>query len=457
MMDVVYKIANFYHQADAVLPEFYAAEGIEKTQEELDREAADIVNRTNVTYKRAAPFIRTLEKMGGTNFGTFFYEVFRTQVNNMKQGFDELKRAQQATTPEGAATMRAQGARRVLGQLTVWAGLAKLSQYLGALTFGDDDEKEKKLRMGMPDYMRYKDFVKVGTDEKGDPVLFDVSRIDPMGPMTDMMRTAINGDADLDKIKDNIYQLYVAPRIGARAFELGMVLADKKDKVSKPLTQELLPDAYAKMLTGIYKTAGVENTTTKAATRVAETYLPGITSSWKESNVRPVMEDWATAVPAAMTYMGATMYKVDGKRNLEARAYDYKDLVKDNNRVLKEAFTDNPNMSADEMVERMSDRKAMEQEAFDKMHEVYEGMVANGTPPREISVALKAAGLSAETIRDLHAGRFVFRSASANSVDTAMKKELAKLKGEEKAEAQKKWNEYKAMLRMSKEQLKDTE
>src|SRR5690606_9643207 len=30
MMDVMFKIANFYQQADAVLPAFYKAEGIEK-------------------------------------------------------------------------------------------------------------------------------------------------------------------------------------------------------------------------------------------------------------------------------------------------------------------------------------------------------------------------------------------------------------------------------------------
>jgi len=50
MMDVVYKIANFYHQANIVLPAYYEAGGLTKegksnpSREYIDREAADIVN-----------------------------------------------------------------------------------------------------------------------------------------------------------------------------------------------------------------------------------------------------------------------------------------------------------------------------------------------------------------------------------------------------------------------------
>ena len=114
MMDVWSKAANFYHQVD-LLTRFYKAEGVARTDDQIRREAADITNGTNLTYKRAAPIVRGVEAGGGTAYGVYFYEVFRTQVNNLKQASAELIRSNTATTYEGRLIMGMQA------QAPVWS------------------------------------------------------------------------------------------------------------------------------------------------------------------------------------------------------------------------------------------------------------------------------------------------------------------------------------------------
>ena len=79
MMDVWSKIANFHFESNA-LRAIYAAEGVKKTDDEIYREASDIVNQTNISYQRAAPFIKAVERAGITQFGPYLYEAHRATL-----------------------------------------------------------------------------------------------------------------------------------------------------------------------------------------------------------------------------------------------------------------------------------------------------------------------------------------------------------------------------------------
>jgi hypothetical protein len=250
--------------------------------------------------------------------------------------------------------------------------------------------------------------------------------------------------------------LYVAPRIVPRLWDAATISLGDAKKAQKPVVQELMPETYSTFMKGVYKAAQLEDDRpTKAWTRVAEAYLPGVVTSWKDTNARPVAEDPFVAVYTAMTYGGATMYKVNGDRMLQDMAYDHTDVLKLNRNRIRDLTADHPNYDADFLLERMGDLKVAEEESFDKLHEVYEGMRANGKTPREMSVMLKGMSVDAKIIRDLSKGEFQFRSISEKSIQAAQKKDLDKLKGEEKKEAARKWKEYKAMLKISQEQLED--
>lgn len=453
MMDVVYKIANFYQQADAVLPEYYKAAGEKKTQAQIDREAADIVNGTNVTYKRAAPIIKNLERYGITQFGTFFYEVFRSEVNNVKQGLAEMKRGAEAPNKEAAAVMYAQGARRLLGQLTAWGATAALARGLAGLVFGDDEDKEEKLRALLPDYLRNQDFVIFGKDKDGKSVLFDWSRVDPSGPMTDIMRTMLNQDGDLDKIGSEIFQLYVAPRLGSRIIEAAATTTGAQHKkIPDPLVKELFPSTFEGLLNTANK-LGVEDNTVKAWALVGETFLPGITSGWSKSNARPVMEDGVSTVAALATYAGARMYTLDNPRALNTAAFDHVTALKENRSDIAQYFNEHPNTTLEQVVDNMGDLREKEKESFDQLKLTYDGMIAIGHTPSEVAALLKAKKVSAQTIGDLRRGNFEFRSFSKKSIDGFKKAELVGKTLAEKREINAKWKAASDMLRASATQL----
>ena len=208
MMDVWGKMANFYQQVD-VLTDFYKKNGDKKSAEDIDREAADITNRTNITYKRAAPIVKAAEKAGLTQFGTYFYEVFRSQIGNLRQGVDEYRRALSAKTPEARNAMKLQATKRIGGQVALWMIAKYVSSALAAATFGEDDDEADKLRKLLPEYMRDQDFIKVGVDDKGMPVLFNVSRVDPIGPATDFMRMMMNTEVTPEELGKKLSDLYV--------------------------------------------------------------------------------------------------------------------------------------------------------------------------------------------------------------------------------------------------------
>jgi hypothetical protein len=454
MMDVVYKIANFYQQADVVLPAYYKAEGVEKSQKQIDREAADIANGTNVTYKRAAPIVKNLERYGITQFGTFFYEVFRSEVNNVKQGFAEMNRAKNSKTKKGAAIMFAQGAGRLTGQSTAWILTGMLSKMLASMVFGDDDDKAQKLRALLPDYLQNQDFVSFGKDKDGKEVLFDWSRVDPAGPITDIMRTVLNQDGDIDKLAKDFLDLYVKPRLGTRIIEAVAATAGRSKKIQDPLVQEKFPDQFEALLNMTAK-MGLTDNATKAWTLVGETFLPGIVSGWGESNARPIMEDLPSTIGALATYGGARMYTLDNQRALNSAAFDHNGVLKDNRAEISQFFDNHPNATIDRVITELADKRDEEEHTFNKLKAAYDGMRAVGHSHTEIAAVMKKDHISADTIADLRRGTFHFRSLSRKSIEGFRRNELIGKTLQEKREINQKWKDASALLNAAQDQMEE--
>jgi hypothetical protein len=455
MMDVWSKVANFYQQVD-VLTDFYDKNGDTRTAEEIDREAADIVNRTNITYKRAAPLVKAIERSGFTQFGPYFYEVFRSEIANTLQGLDEFQRSKQATTPEAKRVMQLQAAKRLGGQLTSWVLTAKAAQLLaqaGLEVFGDDDD-EKEAKKLLPDYLQNQDMIVVGKDEKGNNVLFNISRLDPIGPATDIMRTIMN-DGDVDDVKKQVFDLYIAPRVGTQVANAISVMADRGARpFREPTAQQLFPSAYSDVLR-VANTAGLEDRKTKAWTNVMESFLPGVVNAYRDTNVRPVPADANSATAAALTYMGGTMYKVDAAKAVKSPAMDYSDILKNGRKDIKEIFTDHPDgIPEGELLQRLGNLREEEKKAWNKLKEVYDGMTASGMSKRKANVLLKDQRLGADVIRSLNRDDFKSQVISMDSLEQFMQQEIkAASTRQEKKEVKKKWKEVMSTLRVAKKAL----
>lgn len=415
MMDVIFKIANF-RQQEAMLRDFYAAEGKNKTDEQIIREAAGDVKRTNYTYRRAMPLAKAVERLGFTAFAPYMSEVFRTQVTNLMQGYGEIKRASEATTPEGKRIMATRGAKRIAGQMLTYGLVAQAARMFAKAAFGDDDDKENAQRSLLPDYLRDQDFYPVGTDADGYAVLLQMSRFDPAGPATDLIRAAVNGkDVSANDVLKKIYDVYVTPRIGGQAIGLIKAVVSDKSPGRVPLSQQVAPEAYSNMI-DIANKFGIDTATVKAFTNLGEAMLPGFMSSWRDTNGRPVGDDPVSTAYRMASYMGFTFQTLNPTKPLRFAATDYKAASDSGARELAEYFKDNPDRSPIEVEAKLKRVQLNEREAFDHLTDVYSAARVLGVPQSTINQSLKEQRLTLAQLRAIAQGRYASSVVSRNSV-----------------------------------------
>lgn len=457
MMDVLYKIANFHHQVD-VLTEFYKANGDTRTEEQIMREAADNTKRTNFTYRRAMPIVKAIEQRGFSAFGPYMNEVFRTQITNILQGLGEIQRGNNANTPEAAAIMRRMGTKRILGQMIsmgLWSGV---SYILGNLTFGEDDDEAEAKRALLAEYLRDQDFIQIGKDENGYPVLFNFSRFDPMGPATDFIRSVMHGQDPIESLSDKIVDVYITPRIGT---QLGTAVKTSWPGSThfpsrEPLSQQLAPEAYSTLL-DVGKEIGIPARITKAWTNVAETMLPGVTTSWRSTNARPERSDFVSSAFNVLSYSGANMSSLDPKKPIQFAAMDLKTSTELARKELAEFFKDNPNRSLESTVGQVLDARSKERQAYDEARRVYQGAEAMGWSKAQINAQLKRQRLNGAQVKSLANGRYDSQVVSKDSFDRFRDFELNDAPKSEQREIKKRWNEAWKMLNRASSEIKKEE
>lgn len=457
MMDVLYKIANFYHQVDT-LTDFYKKNGDERTAEQIDREAADVVKRTNFTYRRVAPMLKAIESKGFSAFGPYMHEVFRTQIAGVFQGISEIQRAGEAKTPEARNVMLLQGTKRLTGTAAAWGMIGLASKLLSGITFGEDDDENEAKRALLPEYLQDQDFVEIGKDAKGNPVMFNVSRFDPIGPATDLMRGILQGGIEPDKLSEKMIDLYVTPRIGPQFVKAVGTMIDPKVKISKvPLAQELAPEQYSTLL-DIAKQVGIPARVAKAWTNVAETMYPGIASSWRSSNARPTSpDDMTTSIFNTSTYLGMTLQALDPAKPVRFASMSYTDSVKQGRSEIAEMFKDNPNRTSEQVMAQILDSRSNERQAYDDLKKTYDGARAVGVPQRQLMADMKQQKLNTQQIKAITSGVFASTIISADSLKTYEQRELKDAPKSEHKEIKQRWKDIRALLSSASRQLNESE
>jgi hypothetical protein len=457
MMDVWSKAANFYHQVD-LLTDFYKAEGVPRTDAAIRREAADITNRTNLTYKRAAPIVRGIEAGGGTAYGVYFYEVFRTQVNNVLQGFTELLRANEANTYKGRLLMGSQAVKRLGGQTAFWLSAGYIARTAAEMVFGGEDEEDK--RSLLAEWMQDQDFLPVGYDENGNMTLFQWSRVDPIGPITDLMRAVINKDADLKEVGKKMFDLYVAPRLVPQIVTAVKAIASDTAKVNKDPTLKLVaPDAWSEMIRALSLNGTFRNEKeVQGLWNVVEAFAPGFVGSWRDTNARPAGKDPASEVLNVLTYAGLNLYKMDAKSAARDQARKSKDQIKSARDELTLFFDNHPDATPKEVASLISKLEADEQKAFEDLSSVYRGAKAIGMPEDEITSTFIAAGVSRKQLAAVRNSKFQPTVVSKKSFESHKARELADAeteKDKEKVEAE--WDKIGQIVEVSQKSLEEEE
>ena len=449
MMDVVFKIANFKAEV-AHLQKYYDALGETRTDEQLKREAADVVKRTNFTFRRVAPILKSLEAGGLTAFGPYMHEVFRTQIASTMQGVREIidANAMADTNPEAASIKRWRGARRLIGQASymVVAGAGMLA--LARIEFGDDPEEEKYMRSLLGDRFGDQDFIRVGTDEAGYPVLMAWSRTDAYGPLTDIVRSVVNTGSSPKEVMEKAMGVYIMPRMIPQMLKFVKTAADRGEKVSRtPLVQQLFPEAYSEVIMDGARAVGIDPRIAKAATNLVEAvWAPGVTTSWRDTNARPAGDSAADTAFRAMSYGGFNFQSLNPAKPVRFGTMDYAEAIKYGRRDLKDFLLENPNRTEEELTAEILRQRRMEREAYDDLRDLYRGALLVGMSKREAMGYMKSAQLSAQGINAVVNGRFVSQVINKASLQSSMQQELAAAPRSEHAEIKAKWKNIETLL-----------
>lgn len=380
MADVVWKIANFLEE-EAKLTAFYKAEGIDMAPEAIEREAAWHTNLSNFSYKRVPNLLKDVEKAGLTYVMPYIYETFRAPVGSFMVAINDFQKASQATTREGRNLMLKSGIKRGLGSVLT-LGMLQQAAFVAAKylddALGEGDEEEEKwverLKVFLPEYKKYADFFYMGRNSRGEPVLFEFSRLDPFGPASEFYRM-VAGGAEPEEYLTAMKNLVIGNPYGK-----GILQAFFGQSGTNTRIEDITPGQYDKL---------VQLIGTRGA-KAVDTLMPSAILRPFDPNNEEATND---PVGAIFTAMGGQVYNIQPEKSVGfmVQRFDVAndDISEDFRTILKTRteLTDNALLS--ELVS-LRDREA---EAFESLTDSYQGMLELGYTPEQALGQMKAAGL----------------------------------------------------------------
>ena len=394
MTDSWTKIAAFIKQQD-YLTKFYKAEGIKKTADEISSEAASIVRNTNFTYSKVPPVIRNVfERAGLTMFATYFWSVPLAIAGNYQQAVSDVVRAYKATTAKGRQEATTMAISRFMGTNAAVFAVPVLGQMLAQSLngMGDEDEDKIKAMAGMlRDEQPYADPIYLGKDKEGKPLFFLLNRLDPYGPITDLVRILGNKELDNDKKYDAMKSLFMGMWFkNSAVVEAGKVLtSEERGNTSTRLERIPFIGAATREMQGA---VGYADWARSLTTLVDRAFVPAFVNVLDPENPT-VSDDYNSnlaAVLGMMTYAsGGKAVKADPESALRTIGFELKKAKDSARKRVAQAISngDSPERIAD-MIMSESDDMFYE---FERAQRTYEGMVNGlGMSPRAAAAILKS-------------------------------------------------------------------
>lgn len=411
MSDAWVKIAAFEDRVKA-LKAFYKAEGEEKSDADIKREAANTIKDTNITYSRTPPLVRNLESVGFTTFMPYFVSVPRAIAYNYATGVKDLIRSTDAKTAKGKFLMIHNGLKRIAGASAATAGVVMLTKAIAAAVNGDDEDEIEQMKKLMYADARFADSIYLGKDSEKNPMFARLSRIDPFGPVNDFFRIAVDDSIPNDQKRGHMVDMFkdllITNRFAASTAKLGIDLFIDEELKDKNTKLEKIGGATAERFKGLLESIpGMDHSDANSAIQLIDSFTPGFADMFDPKNrgVDDPKDKDAKLLGDMITYAGGRMDKADPG----LAGYRVGQLVKEARDTGKDKLSKalSTGRSPEEIRDIFLDAAAKEHDAMREAAQVYEGMTKGlGYTPRQASAVLKdSANLTQSDIANIRNGR----------------------------------------------------
>lgn len=412
MADVTWKIANFLAE-EQKLTDFYKAEGITKSSEQIEREAAWRTNLSNFSYKRVPNILKVVEKGGLTYVMPYIYETIRSNVGSIFVGKHDLQMAAAATTPEGRRIMAGSGTKRIIGSLMA-LGVAQQIAVAAIRTvseaMGETDEEQEQwvedMKAMLPEFKRWSDYVYMGRNEDGKPVLFELSRLDPFGPVTEFYRMAVQG-ATPEEMLDGLGNMWINNPYGSSiltAFFGTPGTSTRMERIQPGFTGGLTNTVTSALDFVPFVDITEADAGARRLIKAVDAVFPSMPLNIFDPNNKNAEGD---VVGWMMTnLMGVKVHNVD-----PAKATQYVGMeFKAGQAGVRDAFYNylktSEGLSQNELLSRYTALQEQEQENYEKVEKQYSALLELGYTDAQALSMLKTAGLSQNDLALIYSGGY---------------------------------------------------
>ena len=244
---------------------------------------------------------------------------------------------------------------------------------------GDDDDWRRNL---VSEFNKNQDLLYFGTNSEGMPVFLPVSMADPIGPVTDLMRTwMFTAGGETDKAKALLKQMtgmYVAPSWVSRMYD-----AITRTTQPEPRLARMMPNLYSQFVRSL-ENIGVDGSITNRAVFATESWMPDWLKSFDPRTQPDIDGNFSSQTLSAL---GAQFEVLNPQRRLleaNVKQRDKRSKALNNVNVL---LSNTPDLTGNELKSALISFKESE---MDRLKDLY-----------NLRVSLEKWGQNEATIRDM--------------------------------------------------------
>lgn len=384
--DTVWKIYAFENEVKRYKAAYKAA-GVNKSDPEIEQEAADIVRNTYPTYDKIPAAIRLIRRSPVVGaFVSFPAEVIRTTFHSLKQTAKELN----------DPVLKGIGAQRLAGNLAALAipsALAASLRMLAGISLEDDED----MREFLPPWSKNSDIAWLYKGEDGKPGWIDMSYTLPSSVWRRPLNAMMRGEDWYSSFKDAASE-FLTPYFGEELLAERMIDVARNTKANGGQVYNPASSDSERLL--------------DSTTHILKSMEPGfMTSAGRISKAAK-----GTVEPSGRAYdltqeltalgTGLRIQETDIPTSLGFAASDYANELGNATKIFTSKYASRGTVEEGEVSKAYQEADESRRKLFDQMSRKARAAINLGVSEKEVARVMRASGISLEGVGGLLAGKY---------------------------------------------------